>query len=202
VADATARSHAVRLLPADRDRREEAIAALDACVRFLADEVARYGQDPTWGLPDGFDEYWFVLNRDFTERMPTLADVSPEVVGRWLTEFDLSEVFETRWTTPPAEVVDAVTRYWVSANVHGITDDLIGWLRGHLTEDGERARVLATLRSAVSVLPWRIGIIAVPAIADLGGAAEREFLARTATDPATPVQTREEAASALRGMSP
>lgn len=131
--------------------------------------------------------------------MPTLADVTPERVRDWAEAYlDAEDVFGATWTTPPDEVVDSIGRSRVFFIVQGATESLVRWLRGigseHL-DDPERARVVDLLKEATPRLQWRLTIITIPTILDLGGPAEKGYFDRLANEPGLHEKTRAEAES-------
>ena len=134
--------------------------------------------------------------------MPTLADVSTDAIRDWLVgDSDPAAVLGPEWIDPSADAVDNIGRFWVSASVHRVADDLIGWLRQAMRADPDapdRPALLALLKAAAPRLPWRRGTVAIRAILDLGGAAEKDYFERTAGDPTAPDGTRQEADSVRR----
>jgi hypothetical protein len=189
VSDHDARHAEIERLPTGPEQRAGAITALGACLRFLES-----GADTPAELPEAFHDHWFVLAESFVRRMPDLADVSRDAVREWLaTERDTAEIFGPG--RDPADVVEAVGRFWVGSFVHRVTDELIRWLPTAVRDGSERAHVVTLLEAAAPRLPWRRGLVAVGALRDLGAA---EALRRIGTDPDTPAKTREEAVNARR----
>ncbi|MFI6267289.1 hypothetical protein [Micromonospora zamorensis] len=200
LADPVERGKATRELLPGPQQRDEALQALEMCLAYLVDVRDRYGDETDWGLPkEFFDDYWFILYARLKQSMPTLADVTPERVRDWAEAYlDPEDVFGATWTTPPDEVVDSIGRSWVFFIVQGATESLVRWLRGvgpeHL-DDSERARVVDLLKEATPRLQWRLTIITIPTILDLGGPDQKSYFDRLANDQGLHEKTRAEAES-------
>ncbi|MGC4770134.1 hypothetical protein ACLQ25_14340 [Micromonospora sp. DT44] len=200
LADPVERGKATSELPPDPLHRVEALTALETCLAYLVDVRDRHGDEADWGLPRAFfDDYWFILYSRLKQSMPTLADVTPERVRDWAEVYlDPKDVFGVTWTTPPDEVIDSIGRSWVFFILQGATESLIRWLRrlgpDHL-DDAGRARVVDLLKEATPRLQWRLTIITIPTILDLGGPDEKGYLDRLINDPCLHKKTRAEAES-------
>ncbi|MGC4746900.1 hypothetical protein ACLQ28_14725 [Micromonospora sp. DT201] len=200
VADPGRRHTAIKELPPGSAQRAMALSALEACLAFQLDAVARYGDDPSWGLPDAFfEDDWFLLQATLKRWLPTLADVTCGNVRDWAENNGVvAEILNATWTTPPDEVTEAVGRVWVSFIINGVVVDLLRWLewvaRDHL-DAAERTRVLELLKTATPRLPWRQTIETIPVILSLGGPNERDYFDRLANDSNLHEKTRAEAAS-------
>ncbi|WP_433117172.1 hypothetical protein [Micromonospora sp. CA-246542] len=189
----------IRDLPPDPEQRALALSALEACLAFQVNSAARYGEEPTWGLPEAFlNDDWFLLQVRIKRRLPTLADVTRTNVRDWLQEGDVAEILEATWTEPSGELIEAVGQMWATFIVNGLTVDLLRWFgwvaRDHL-DVVERAKALDLLKAATRRLPWRHTIHTIPAILNLGGSAERGYFDQLANDPDLHEKTRAEAAS-------
>ncbi|MDG4835725.1 hypothetical protein O7631_04250 [Micromonospora sp. WMMD967] len=200
LADPVARGKATRQLPPDPQQRADAVRALELCLAYLMDVKDRYGDETDWGLPRAFfDDYWFVLYARLKQSMPTLADVTPERVRDWAEAYlDAGAVFGATWTTPPDDVIDRIGRSWVFFILRGATESLVRWLRRvgpeHLDES-DRARVVDLLKEVTPRLQWRLTIITIPTILDLGGPDEKGYFDRLANEPGLHERTRAEAES-------
>lgn len=189
-------------LATDPEQRAVALSALEACLAFMADVKAHYGDEPDWGLLEEFWEYHpFGMDLGLERSLPTLADVTPEKVRAWIeTDVDPQLAFGAMWTTPPDEVVGNVGRAWAVYIVLGLTEQLIRWFSGrgrardHL-DASERARLVDLLEEAAPRLPWRLGIRAVSAIHAIGGPGEKGYFDRLASDQNVHEKTRDQAAS-------
>ncbi|MET8524797.1 hypothetical protein [Micromonospora sp. NPDC005172] len=198
-AESGRRHPVIRDLPADPEQRALALSALEACLAFQVNSAARYGEDPTWGLPEAFfDDDWFLLQVRLMRRLPTLADVTRANVRDWLQEGDVAEILDVTWTEPSDEFIEAVGQMWATFIVNGLTLDLLRWLswvaRDHL-DVVERARALDLLKAATRRLPWRHTIDTIPVILSLGGSDERDYFDQLANDPDLHEKARAEAAS-------
>ncbi|MFY1618932.1 hypothetical protein [Micromonospora sp. WMMD736] len=198
-AESGRRHPVIRDLPADPEQRALALSALEACLAFQVNSAARYGEDPTWGLPEAFsNDDWFLLQVRLKRRLPTLADVTHTNVRDWLQEGDVAEILDATWTEPSDELIEAVGQMWATFIVNGLTVDLLRWLgwvaRDHLDVE-ERARALDLLKTATRRLPWRHTIETIPVILSLGGSDERAYFDQLANDPELHEKTRAEAES-------
>lgn len=186
----------------DPEQRAVALVALAECFAYMADVRARHGEEPDWGLPDEFWEYHsFPMEPGLRRVMPTLADITPENVRGWIeADVDPALAFNAQWTTPPDEVVGNVGQAWAFYIVNSLTETLIRWFRGpardHL-DPSERARLIGLFKAAVPRLPWRLAIVVVPGILDLGGPGEREYFDQLAGDQSLHEKTRAEAESVI-----
>ncbi|MEU4333474.1 hypothetical protein AB0F59_02480 [Micromonospora lupini] len=199
LADSGRRHMAIKELPPGPEERAVALSALEACLAFQLDSASRYGEDPTWGLPETFfDDDWFLLQVTLKRRLPTLADVTRTNVRVWAEEDGVAEILDATWTDPPDEFVESVGEMWVSFIVNGLVVELLRWLgwvaRDHLDAE-ERARALALLKTVTPRLPWRQTIETLPVILNLGGSGERDYFDQLANDPSLHEKTRAEAAS-------
>ncbi|MET8083992.1 hypothetical protein [Micromonospora sp. NPDC005237] len=200
LADPVERGKAARELPPGPQQQVEALRALETCLAYLVDVRDRCGDEPDWGHPRAFfDDYWFILYARLKQSMPTLADVTPERVRDWAEAYlDPEDVFGVTWTTPPDGVIDSIGRSWVFFILQGATESLVRWFRrvgpDHL-DDSVRARVVDLLKAATPRLPWRLTIITIPTILDLGGPEEKGYFDRLADDPGLHEKTRAEAES-------
>ncbi|MET8278706.1 hypothetical protein [Micromonospora sp. NPDC005174] len=198
-AESGRRHPVIRDLPPDPEQRALALSALEACLAFQVNSAARYGEEPTWGLPEAFlNDDWFLLQVRIKRRLPTLADVTRTNVRDWLQEGDVAEILEATWTEPSDELIEAVGQMWATFIVNGLAVDLLRWFgwvaRDHL-DVVERAKALDLLKAATRRLPWRHTIHTIPAILNLGGSDERAYFDQLANDPDLHEKTRAEAAS-------
>ncbi|GAA1029121.1 hypothetical protein GCM10009557_16490 [Virgisporangium ochraceum] len=197
------RGDATRALPPTPHERTVAVSALETSLAHAMEVRARYGHDPDWGLPPQFfDDYYFPLLNTLHRSMPTLADVSRPSIRDWAhNNVNPKTMFRAEWTTPPDDFIDSVGRMWVSSTIIGACEHLIRWLRqvarDHLTDD-QRTRVVDLLKEATPRLQWRLAVVTIPAILDLGGPQQRAYFDQLANDPNVHENTREEAASVRR----